>query len=143
MEELLGELYRDLERQLFLLKHSLEKAEKISDLENMEADEFDNFETLAIRYSRTIDFLVRKYWRILDSVEFESQGTLIDVVNRAEKRGLFDDIEEFREMRDLRNEIVHEYISSNLVELFQDIKLFSKKLLEIGKRSLEYGERYL
>jgi len=42
--------------------------------------------------------------------EFENQGTLVDVVNNAHKRGLFEDVEELRIMKDVRNTIAHEYI---------------------------------
>ena len=41
-------------------------------------------------------FSSRKTLRSLDDVEFESQGTLVDVVNNAHKRGLFKDIKIFR-----------------------------------------------
>jgi hypothetical protein len=37
-------------------------------------------------------------FRTLDEYEFENQGTLIDVVNNAHKRELFEDIDELRIM---------------------------------------------
>ena len=61
-------------------------------------------------HSRGIDFLIRKIFRSLDAYEFENQGTLVDVVNNAHKRGLFSDIDEIRVMKDVRNTIAHEYI---------------------------------
>ena len=133
------ELHKNLEKQIFWLNRSFEKSENL-DLENLSIDDFDILETLSSRFARTLDFLVRKYWRALDSLEFENQGTLVDVVNRAEKRKFFDEIEQFREMKDLRNEIVHEYLDDKLEETFDDIREFSKVLLEICKRSLEYGK---
>ena len=45
-------------------------------------------ENLTSRYSRTIDLIVNKVFRSIDYVELEDSGTLIDVVNRAEKREL-------------------------------------------------------
>jgi uncharacterized protein YutE (UPF0331/DUF86 family) len=138
-KELFQELHKNLEKQTCWLERSLDKSKNL-DLENLEFDEFDILETLSSRYARTIDFLVRKYWRALDSVEFETQGTLVDVVNRAEKRGLIPDIERFREMKDLRNEIVHEYLDDQLEETFSDIRVFGKELLEICKKSLDYGK---
>lgn len=51
-------------------------------------EEMDALETLCSRFSRSIDFLIRKVFRSIDDVEFENQGTLIDVVKNAAKRGL-------------------------------------------------------
>ena len=45
-------------------------------------------ENLTSRFSRTIDLIVNKVFRSIDYVELEDSGTLIDVVNRAEKREL-------------------------------------------------------
>ena len=43
--------------------------------------------------------------RSLDRVELKPEGTLLDVVNRAEKRGFVGQSEELREMKDVRNMI--------------------------------------
>jgi hypothetical protein len=140
-KEFFQELHKNLEKQTFWLQHSIKKSENL-DLKNLKIDDFDILETLSSRFARTIDFLVRKYWRALDSVEFETQGTLIDVVNRADKRKLFQDIEKFRELKDLRNEIVHEYLDDKLQEFFKEIRTESNELLEICQNSLNYGEKY-
>jgi hypothetical protein len=140
-KEFFQELHKNLEKQTFWLQHSMKKSENL-DLKNLKIDDFDILETLSSRFARTIDFLVRKYWRALDSVEFETQGTLIDVVNRADKRKLFQDIEKFRELKDLRNEIVHEYLDDKLQEFFKEIRTESNELLEICQNSLNYGEKY-
>jgi hypothetical protein len=140
-KEFFQELHKNLEKQTFWLQHSIKKSENL-DLQNLEIDDFDILETLSSRFARTIDFLVRKYWRALDSVEFETQGTLIDVVNRADKRKLFQDIEKFRELKDLRNEIVHEYLDDKLQEFFKEIRTESNELLEVCQNSLNYGEKY-
>ena len=65
-------------------------------------------ENLTSRYSRTIDLIVNKVFRSIDYVELEDSGTLIDVVNRAEKRELIHSAMRIRELKDLRNGIVPE-----------------------------------
>ena len=72
---------------------------------------------------------------LVDEFEFENQGTLIDVVNRANKRELFEDIEEIRIMKDIRNTIVHEYIEDELIA-------YTPKLLQIMSNTLNYANRY-
>ncbi|BAF73019.1 hypothetical protein [Sulfurovum sp. NBC37-1] len=131
-----------LEKQLFWLEHSFEETTKIGLKPSYEVDEFDSYENLCSRFGRMIDFLVRKMFRAIDAVEFENQGTLIDTVNNAHKRGLFENIETIREIKDLRNAIAHEYIDDYLQELFEDIMKLTPDLIELAKITLKYTEQY-
>jgi len=101
-------------------------------------DEFGYFETLCSRYSRGIDFLIRKIFRTLDEYEFENQGTLVDVVNHAHKRNLFQNIDQLRLMKDLRNTISHEYIEDHLVDLFSDVLKHTQYLRVIMHSTQDY-----
>jgi uncharacterized protein YutE (UPF0331/DUF86 family) len=127
-----------LEKQLSWLSISFEECKAIGIKSIYTVDEFGKFETLCSRYSRGIDFLIRKIFRTIDEYEFENQGTLVDVVNNAHKRGLIEDVEELRVMKDVRNTIVHEYIEDELVEVFDEVLEYSEKLIEIMKSTLVY-----
>ena len=127
-----------LEKQLFWVETSFNACKNIGIKSEYSVEEFGKFETLCSRYSRGIDFLIRKLFRSIDEYEFENQGTLIDVVNNAHKRGLFEDIEELRIMKDVRNTIVHEYIEDELVDVFDEVLEYSEKLIIIIKNTLIY-----
>lgn len=142
-EAYLQELTTALEKQLFWLDYSYQQLKDTASTENFSIEQFNQFENLCSRYARTIDFLVRKYFRCLDDVEFENQGTLIDVVNNAHKRGLFTEIEKIRQIKDIRNEIVHEYLDEALQSVFSDVLKTAPELIEIGRNSLRYSERYI
>ncbi len=131
-----------LEKQLFWLEHSYDETVKIGLKAQYEVEEFDSFENLCSRFSRMIDFLVRKMFRAIDEVEFENQGTLIDTVNRAHKRGLFEDIETIRQIKDMRNAIAHEYIDDALQDLFEEIMELTPELIFIVKTTLIYTGKY-
>ena len=139
----LKEDYQLLQKQLEWLEISLNECVHIGIKEEYTIDEFGKFETLCSRYTRSIDFLVRKIFRTLDAYEFEDQGTLIDVVNHAHKRGLFEDIEQLRIMKDLRNTIVHEYIEEELKELFEEVLHYTKELINIMQTTRNYIEKTL
>ena len=130
-----------MKNNFFWIEISFNECSKIGIKTQYSAEEFGKFETLCSRYSRGIDFLIRKIFRTIDEYEFENQGTLIDVVNRAHKRGLFEDIEELRIMKDVRNTIVHEYIEDDLVEVFEEVLQYSATLITIIKNSLNYIEK--
>ena len=127
-----------LEKQLFWIKTSYDECAKIGIKPEYTIEEFGKFENLCSRYSRGIDFLIRKLFRTIDEYEFENQGTLVDVVNNAHKRGLIDNIEELRIMKDVRNTIVHEYIEDELIEVFDEVLEYTEKLINIIKNSLDY-----
>ncbi|OAI14491.1 hypothetical protein A1359_10475 [Methylomonas lenta] len=105
-------------------------------------EEMDALETLCARFSRSIDFLIRKVFRSIDDVEFENQGTLIDVVNNAAKRGLIESTDKMREIKELRNDIVHEYISEDIKGLFVEVLKETPTLLAIMHATIDYCARY-
>lgn len=130
-----------LEKQLFWIDISFKECSKIGIKKVYSIEEFGKFETLCSRYSRGIDFLIRKIFRTIDEYEFENQGTLIDVVNNAHKRDLFEDIDKIRVMKDVRNTVVHEYIEDELVEVFEEILLYSEDLIHIINNTLNYIQK--
>jgi hypothetical protein len=130
-----------LEKQLFWIDISYSECTTISIKNEYNIEEFGKFETLCSRYSRGIDFLIRKIFRTLDEYEFENQGTLVDVVNNAHKRGLFENIDELRIMKDIRNTIVHEYIEDELTQVFEEVLEYTEKLIEIIHSTLKYIDK--
>jgi len=59
----LQELTTALEKQLFWLDYSYQQLKDTKSTENFSIEQFNQFENLCSRYARTIDFLVRKYFR--------------------------------------------------------------------------------
>jgi len=129
-----------LKRQIYWLKISYDETLSIGIKKQYSIDEFGKFETLCSRFSRSIDFLVRKVFRSIDEYEFEAQGTLIDVVNRAHKRGLLEDVEEIRMIKEIRNAIAHEYVEEGLLGIFEDVLRYTPKLLVMMQKSVDYYE---
>ena len=66
------------------------------------------------RFARLSDIIIQKLLRGLDRYELEPSGSTIDVINRAERRGLIDSAGCWRDLRELRNEIAHEYVADGL-----------------------------
>lgn len=140
-KKLLKQNIEYLQRQLKWLIRSYELCKTIGLKSVYSESEFDNFETLSGRFARTIDFLVRKVFRSIDDLEFEPQGTLIDTVNNALKRNLIPDINLFNNMRDLRNEIVHEYLEEELASTFKDLLELTPYLIEIVNNTIQYSNK--
>ncbi len=120
------------------LERSYNLSSKIGIKADYTDDEYDTFETLTSRYARAIDLIVRKVLRTIDIVEFEHPGTLIDTVNRAERRGLIDSVNSLREMTDLRNEISHDYIKAELIETFEETLKQTLNVIALAKSIENY-----
>ena len=133
--------HAQLTKQRDWLAYSLQECQAIGIRPTYTIDEFGLFETLCSRYARGVDFLIRKVFRTIDAYEFENQGTLIDTVNNAEKRGLISDIETLRIMKDIRNTLVHEYIEEALSEVFDEVLEYTEVLLEIMDATLVYIDK--
>ena len=139
----LGETLRQLDEGARWLRRSWIRCRKASTKHNLTPADLDAFEALTSRYARTSDMILQKLFRGLDTLELEDQGTLLDALNRAEKRGLIDSAQDFRVIRELRNEIAHDYAQEHLRPLFNSVLEQAPSLLEIIRRSHDYCRRYL
>ena len=110
--------------------------------QTLSEDEFDKLENLSSRFARTVDILINKMYRAIDRVEMVDQGTLIDTINNAEKRNLIDSVEQAQTLKDIRHEIVHEYILEDLQPLFIEVLSQTKQLIELCNKALNYAKQY-
>jgi len=138
----LRENLEGMRKSLAWLKRSHEKCSRIGVKQRYLEDEFDDFENMSNRDARTLDVIVNKVFRSIDAVELEDGGTLLDVVNRAEKRGIVDSAERVRGLKDLRNDIVHEYETDDLPALFPQTLEAIPELFAIAEETETYCQRF-
>jgi uncharacterized protein YutE (UPF0331/DUF86 family) len=141
--EILRENINVLNLSAYWVRHSYEQTASIETKTEYETEEFDKLENLTSRYARTTDMLVNKVLRSIDTVESEDIGTIIDIMNRAEKRGIVTSAELLHTIKDLRNNIVHEYKIAEITRFFADVKKYTPLLLDIIKKVNKYCEKYL
>jgi uncharacterized protein YutE (UPF0331/DUF86 family) len=131
-----------MRKSVLWLKRSHTKCSRIGVKDHYTEDEFDDFENLASRYARMLDVILNKLFRSIDATELEDGGTLLDVVNRAEKRGIVDSAERVRDLKDLRNDIVHEYETDDLRSLFRQTLNATPELFSIEENIERYCKRF-
>lgn len=142
MKVILKEHLNIFQKSILRLQESYERCQAIGEKEEYSSLELEIFEALTSRFSRACDFLVSKVFRTLDMLEAEEGGTMIDVIHRAEKRGIIEDSYELREMKKIRNEIVHEYVEEEIIETFKKVLNFTSKLIQIFENLNKYCEKY-
>ncbi|WP_024787142.1 MULTISPECIES: hypothetical protein [unclassified Lebetimonas] len=134
MKDVLCENVKMLLKSKYWLEKSFEKVSKI----DLNEEEYELFEALANRFGRCVDILINRVLRSLDLVELEDINKKLDIVIRAEKRGFVDNYELLIEMKNLRNELVNEYIEEELEEIFIEILEYTPKLFDIINKTLDY-----
>ena len=114
-----------------------------ADLNRADAAALASVEAFSSRFARTVDLLVNKVLRSLDRVELKPEGGLLDVVNRAEKRGFVARAAELREMKDVRNIIAHDYAGAKAAEIFAYCREQKPGLDMVCDRVLAYAGQLL
>jgi len=119
------------------LKVSLKRVETVNLQEKWNNEDYERVETLFARYCRSVDILLNKVLRGLDFLELEEPLRKLDIVIRAEKRGFVESYDLLIEMKDLKNELSHEYIEEALKNRLEEVVEKSKLLLEITEKILK------
>jgi hypothetical protein len=128
--DLLRAELNDLRR---MSKHLSESLISCADLPDVPvADDLwsERVEAFMSRFARTADLFVNKSLRTLVAFELEDPGTLLDILQKAEKRGIITLVANFRKIKQLRNMIVHDYAGEDLAESFTLCRQWTPELLQ-------------
>ena len=145
-EKYIGILRKELDSLLkssMLLTKTYSKCKSIGIKLVYVDEELEQFEVLTGRFSRTSDLLIQKILRLIDLLEYEVEGTVIDRINRAEKRGLITTADIFAEVRLVRNIIAHEYEPDDITKIFKKVMTLTPLLLEAIDKTETYARGLL
>jgi len=106
-----------------VLRYSSERAAKAMPLlhQPLTPEQLETLEAMGARFARMSDMLVQKLFRAIDALELVDEGSMIDRLNRMEKRGIIGKAEDWIEIRQIRNQIAHDYVLKDLLSLYQSI----------------------
>jgi uncharacterized protein YutE (UPF0331/DUF86 family) len=142
-KKLLEEELNLLKKSNEILVYSYNMCKKIGIKDEYTFEELDRFEALTSRFARTSDIIIQKIFRLIDILELEPSGSIIDRINRAEGRGIIDSANTFKEIRRLRNDIAHEYISLEIKSMFKNVLRLTPELIYCSKNLETYGKNLL
>lgn len=120
---------------------SLKKCKLIGIKDEYTNDELEVFDAFTSRFARVSDILTQRIFRLFDILEFEESKTFLDALNKAEQRGIITSSLDFKEIRELRNEIAHEYALRDFTRLITDVMQHTPQLLNTIEKSIEYGDK--
>lgn len=107
----------------------------------LSVEQRESCEALTSRFARLCDLLVQRLFRTLDQIELADEGTVLDRLNRAEKRGIIASASEWRELRELRNAIAHDYLIESSDRVLKDALLQAPKLMDAVAELDAYAHR--
>lgn len=120
-----------LEKSLGALSYSLKKCKDIGEKREYSLDEQESFEALTSRFARTSDILTQKVMKTLFILIQENVKTIIDAANLLEKLEIIESADDLLNIRELRNDIAHEYQETELNTLFRDVMKYVPELEKI------------
>ncbi len=141
-QEFLRQHLAELQQARQHLDYSYRQVGGLSDfLAGTTPAQLESVEAFCSRFARTVDLLVNKVLRSLDRLELRPEGTLLDVINRAEKRGFVERAADLREMKDVRNIIAHDYAGARAAEIFVYCREQKPVLDAICDRAIGHARR--
>ena len=140
--KLLNKQLKQMHKAADGLEWSLNRCKPL-DIDNLDPEGEEKFETLTARFARMSDILVQKIFRLIDELDLEHRGTVRDRINRAEKTGLIKSARDYIIIRELRNAIAHEYEEEALANIHKEvIKLTPCLLVTPAKVQSYIDDRY-
>ena len=117
-------LFEELElllKAVVTLKISVDKCKKIIQKKEYTFEEMESFDSLTSKFGRTSDLFTQKVLRTIWILLHEPFVPFIDLLNKAEKMQIIESADQLIEIRDLRNQITHEYIPEAVTDLVPEV----------------------
>jgi uncharacterized protein YutE (UPF0331/DUF86 family) len=118
---ILDENVNALQDSIKWLKRSFRICDENYKTETLSDEAMDAFEGLTSRFSRVVDILYSKVFRSITYLEKGESLSWIDSLLLMEKIGIITSTEDARLIKELRNDIVHEYLASDMAQLYQEV----------------------
>ena len=128
----------DLTTSVESLKISFSKCKKIGIKQEYDFDEQESFDSFTSKFARTSDIYTQKILKTIFILLRETPNSFIDKANLAEKLEVIPYAENLISIRDLRNEIVHEYMLEELPRIYKEMFLYYDSLIMSIDKTKEF-----
>jgi len=121
------------------LNLSVRKCKSIGIKVSYTFEELESFDSLTSKFNRTSDIFTQKVLRSIWLLLHESFVPFIDMMNKSEKMLMIQSADQMIEIRDLRNQIAHEYIPESIRDLVPEVMELTSQLCD----NIEYCRHFL
>lgn len=119
-----------LQASLKTLIQSVIKCNAIGKKSEYSFEEQESFDSLTSKFNRTSDLFTQKIIRTTWMLLHEPFVPFIDMMNRGEKNGILRSSDQMIGIRDMRNQIAHEYIPEVIRDLVPEVIELTNQLSE-------------
>jgi len=130
-----------LDKSVIALLYSYKKCNTIKRESEYDLEQQESFEALTSRFARTSDILTQKIFKTLFILLQENTKTIIDAANFLEKLEIVEKADDLLNIREIRNQIAHEYVESDLRDLFLDVLRYVPELNKIINNVKAYYQK--
>lgn len=114
------------------LEYSLAKVKAMKLDSPLGEQHLETLESFASRFARLSDILIAKYFRLLALEKDPAfRGSVVDLLNLAEKSGWIESAESWKRIRELRNIAAHDYQQEDVVSLYRELIDLAPALLAV------------
>ncbi|WP_340112501.1 hypothetical protein [Maribellus mangrovi] len=119
--QLLSEELDLLKKAVNTLSLSVEKCNAIFPNSEYTFENMESFDSLTSKFGRCSDLYTQKVLRTIWILLHEPFVPFIDMLNKGEKMNIIESADQLLEIRDLRNQITHEYIPEAITDLIPEV----------------------
>ncbi len=119
-----------LQASVQTLQLSVHKCRTIGEKETYTFEELESFDSLTSKFNRSSDIFTQKVLRSVWMLLHEPFDPFIDMMNKGEKMELLKSADQMIEIRDLRNQVAHEYVPDAVSALVPEVIEMSYVLFE-------------
>ncbi len=130
----------NLDKAAAYLATSIDRSSGLAGRSDLGAEELERLESMASRFARLSDLLTQRVMRLMDDLELTPEGSMLDRIQRAEKRGWVQSAQDLVRIRELRNLVAHEYAADRMAELYTGISRLAPLLLAVVPKVRSYAE---
>lgn len=127
-----AQIRSSVEKALSHLEYSFKKVQNIPLTGSWSEEQLEVLESFSSRFARSSDLIVSRFLRFKAlQLDPAFRGSVIDLLNLAEKHQLISSAKSWLRIRELRNVAAHEYEASDLARLFQELQQLTPIVLQV------------
>ncbi len=135
---LLRKNFELLDQAMLHLEHSIHKCKQIGRKDHYTFEDMEAYDALGVKLARNSDILFQKIHKYILFILKEDVSTFIDRANLLEKIGVIESAEEVIQIREYRNQLVHEYFPDQIIHLYPETLKFAELLVKIYHSTKNY-----
>ena len=130
-----------LDKSIIALDFSYDKCSTIGEEEEYDLEQQESFEALTSRFARTSDILTQKVLKTMFIFLQENIKTVLDAANFLEKLEVIENADDLLNIREIRNQIAHEYVEPDVKSLFLYVLHYVPQLKNIINNVKAYYQK--